>query len=115
MITLQSVAKQFGPQQLFDGLNWLIRPNNRYGLVGPNGAGKSTLLRIMSGEMQPDGGSVVVPRGIRVGYLVQEIGELPGSSALEAVLLGIDGWTTARIELAALQQRMEDEPAFAAS
>ena len=115
MITLQSVAKQFGPQQLFDGLNWLIRPNTRYGLVGPNGAGKSTLLRIMSGEMQPDGGSVVVPRGIRVGYLVQEIGELPGSSALEAVLLGIDGWTTARIELAALQQRMEDEPAFAAS
>ena len=115
MITLQNVARQFGPQRLFEGLSWLIRPGVRYGLVGPNGAGKSTLLQMIAGKQPCDAGSIVSPRGVRVGYLVQEIGELPGESALEAVLLGIDGWTAARTELQALQRRMADDGEFAAS
>ncbi|MCB9740012.1 MAG: ABC-F family ATP-binding cassette domain-containing protein [Deltaproteobacteria bacterium] len=115
MIQIQGLSKQFGPQRLWDGLSWLIRPGIRYGLVGPNGAGKTTLLRILSGADQPDGGSIVIPRGVRVGYLVQEVGELPGASTIEAVLLGIDGWTSTRAELAALRRKMAEDAAFAAN
>ena len=113
MIHVQGLAKQFGPQQLFSGLSWVIRPGIRYGLVGPNGAGKTTLLRMLAGNDQPDGGSIVIPRGVRVGYLVQEVGELPGHDTLQAVLLGIDGWTDARADLAALRRRMADDHDYA--
>src|SRR5204863_211264 len=48
-------------------------PGARVGLTGPNGAGKSTLLRIIAGEVEPDRGTVALPRGARVGYLPQHI------------------------------------------
>lgn len=108
MIHVQGVSKQFGPQVLFQGLSWVIRTNTRYGLVGPNGAGKTTLLRMLSGEFPPDAGSVVVPKGVRVGYLVQEVGELPGDDVLASVLAGISGWSEARAEVAALRDAMAD-------
>ena len=67
MIQIQGIAKSFGPQVLFDGLHWELRPGRRYGLVGPNGAGKTTLLRIIHGELQPDAGGLVRAKRLRTG------------------------------------------------
>ncbi len=71
---------------LLDHARWLVGPGDRIGLVGVNGSGKSTLLRILVGELSPESG--VARRGstVRLGYLSQEVAELPGDLRLiEAV------------------------------
>ena len=57
------------------------RPGDRVGVVGVNGSGKTTLLRLLLGERQPDAGRVAVGQTVRVGYLSQDVAELPGAAA----------------------------------
>lgn len=70
-IQLQNITFSFPGEILFEDLTWQITAGERYGLVGPNGAGKTTLLKLLSGELSPDSGVIVRPRGVRVGYLSQ--------------------------------------------
>jgi ATP-binding cassette subfamily F protein 3 len=114
VIQAQAIGKSFGPQVLFEGLSWLLQPRRRYGLVGPNGAGKTTLLRILYGELSPDAGAVTRPRGVRIGYLPQEVDDLGAGSVREVVLAGLGPWTDARRELDAVHAKMADDPAWAA-
>jgi ATP-binding cassette subfamily F protein 3 len=72
MLQLRDITRDFGSRRLFDGINWHIRNGDRIGLCGANGAGKTTLLRLLSGQVQPDGGIVQVARGTTFGYLPQE-------------------------------------------
>ncbi|MSP92183.1 MAG: ABC transporter ATP-binding protein [Myxococcales bacterium] len=106
MIQAQGLAKSFGPQTLFEGLSWQLQPRRRYGLVGPNGAGKTTLLRLLIGELTPDGGAVLRPKGVRVGYLPQEVDDLGPGTVLDVVLAGQTGWVRARDTLARVHERM---------
>jgi ATP-binding cassette subfamily F protein 3 len=62
----------FGDSIILDGCSISIEPAERIGIVGRNGAGKSTLLKILTGEIIPDSGSVVIQRGSRAGYLRQD-------------------------------------------
>jgi len=62
MITVTGVTKAFGPKKLFEDVNTTFPPGRRYGLTGPNGAGKSTFMRILTGEIDPDTGSVGRPK-----------------------------------------------------
>ncbi|PIW01609.1 MAG: hypothetical protein CO108_15350 [Deltaproteobacteria bacterium CG_4_9_14_3_um_filter_63_12] len=88
MIQLVDISKDFGPQHLFSNVSWHVDRFPRTGLVGSNGAGKSTLLKILTGNVEPDSGRVVIPSSDSIGYLAQEIGELDGDTALQCVLLG---------------------------
>ncbi len=72
MVRLSGARMRYGPQVLFDGLDWLIGPRDRIGVVGGNGSGKSTLLKIVQGSERLDLGTVERQRGIRIGYLPQE-------------------------------------------
>lgn len=63
----------FSGHLLFDQVSFLINSNDKVGLVGANGTGKSTLLKILAGELDFDGGSIVIPEGKTVGYLPQEL------------------------------------------
>ncbi|PSQ61730.1 MAG: ABC transporter ATP-binding protein, partial [Bacteroidetes bacterium QH_1_61_8] len=77
MIKLEDVSVKFGSEALFDDLSWTITPEpHRIGLVGPNGAGKTTLLKVISERMTPDSGRVT-REGVSVGYLEQDVQELP--------------------------------------
>ncbi|MEP6715624.1 MAG: ATP-binding cassette domain-containing protein, partial [Terriglobia bacterium] len=69
MIQLTEAGKRFGPKILFEGLNWLITPKERVGIVGANGTGKSTLLKTLEGIESLDYGSLSMMKGIRAGYL----------------------------------------------
>ncbi|HEY5548711.1 MAG TPA: ABC-F family ATP-binding cassette domain-containing protein [Coriobacteriia bacterium] len=98
-LTLSNVTKSFGERVLFSDVSMHVAGRARVALVGPNGAGKTTLLEIISGEMQPDGGTVTVGKGEVVGYLKQEAIEMAGRSALEEVL-------TVAAEVTSLEHRI---------
>ena len=86
MLTISNLRKRYGSQVVLDGLNWFVPEGARVGLVGANGSGKSTLLRVVAGEVEPDDGSVVVPKDCTVGYLPQEVFGLSGRTVLEQAL-----------------------------
>ncbi len=73
MLSLAGIAKRYGSQVVLDDVTWGVPDGARVGLTGPNGAGKSTILRILAGEIEPDAGTVALPRGARVGYLPQHV------------------------------------------
>src|SRR5437588_71846 len=73
VLNVSGIAKRYGGQVVLDDVTWGVPDGARVGLTGPNGAGKSTLLRIIAGEVEPDRGTVALPRGARVGYLPQHI------------------------------------------
>ncbi|MBK7427247.1 MAG: ABC-F family ATP-binding cassette domain-containing protein [Saprospiraceae bacterium] len=73
MIQLQQVYLQYGNRVLFDKIDLTIVPGEKIGLVGRNGAGKSTLLRLLAGESKPDEGKILLPKGITIGYLHQDL------------------------------------------
>ncbi len=91
MIKLENISIRFGEEPLFDNLSWTISPeSHRVGLVGPNGAGKTTLLKIIAGRQRPDEGSVT-REGVSIGYLEQDVQELPEDrSVREEALQGFD-------------------------
>ena len=83
---LQDVTLRIGPRTLLADVTWNVGPGDRVGVVGVNGSGKTTLLRLLAGEIAPAGGSLVTGVTVRLGYLSQEVRELPESlRVLEAV------------------------------
>lgn len=86
MVQLDSVAKSFGGRTLFEDLSFRLRPGSRIGLVGPNGTGKTTLFRILSGELEPDAGRIVIPTGASIGLLPQSVGEMQGGTVWTRML-----------------------------
>lgn len=73
MISVNELSVSFGGFHLFRSISFLLNSRDKVGLVGLNGSGKTTLLRIFMGLQQPDGGNVVIPKGIRLGYLPQQM------------------------------------------
>jgi ATP-binding cassette, subfamily F, member 3 len=86
MVSLAGVSKRYGSQVVLQDVAWSVPIGARVGLTGPNGAGKSTLLKILAGELEPDDGTIALPRGARVGYLPQHILGLGGASVLAHAL-----------------------------
>ncbi len=86
MIQLTGAGKRFGPKVLFQGLDWLITPHDRVGLVGANGTGKTTLLKVLGGIESLDYGTVTRQRGIECGYLPQDGLSLSGRSVFAECL-----------------------------
>jgi ATP-binding cassette subfamily F protein 3 len=72
LLTVNSLSKSFGADDLFAGVSFSVAKGARMALVGPNGIGKTTLLRIIIGTEEPSGGQVTRTRGLRIGYLSQE-------------------------------------------
>ena len=71
ILACQNVSKSFGDVEVLKNINFHIEEKDKLAIVGVNGAGKTTLLRIILGEDQPDTGTVVKARDIRIGYLSQ--------------------------------------------
>jgi ATPase subunit of ABC transporter with duplicated ATPase domains len=90
MIAVSGLEKAYGTQTLFTGVAFQLTPGNRYGLVGANGSGKSTLLRILAGEEEPSGGTVSIPKRLRLGVLRQDHFRFEEVPILDTVLMGND-------------------------
>ncbi|MGC8720413.1 MAG: ABC-F family ATP-binding cassette domain-containing protein [Thermodesulforhabdaceae bacterium] len=101
MISLQNVSRWIGEEKLFENLTTTIRRKDRIGLVGKNGSGKTSLFKIIAGESEPDSGTIIRPRYLRIGYLPQE-----WSPQRDAPL--IDYVTNVHDEVNAARNRLEE-------
>ncbi|WP_352396768.1 ABC transporter ATP-binding protein [Aminobacterium colombiense] len=76
MIQLVNITHFYGEQGLYNSLNWSITHGSKTGLIGSNGTGKTTLFKIIMGLVEPREGNVYFPKGIRIGYLPQDLVEI---------------------------------------
>lgn len=90
MISLVNAGKRFGARVLFEGINWLLTPQDRVGLVGANGTGKTTLLKMLAALEQADLGEITRQKGLRIGYLPQDGLSLSGRSVFDECLSVFD-------------------------
>ena len=88
MITVTNLAIQFGKKVLYKDVNLKFTSGNIYGIIGANGAGKSTLLRAISGELEPNKGTVEMLPGERMSVLEQDHFKYDDFSVMNTVLMG---------------------------
>ena len=88
MISTSNVSLRYGKRVLFEDVTVKFLPGNVYGLIGANGAGKSTFLKILSGEIEPNTGSVEMPAGQRLAVLKQNQFAYDDQPVLQTVILG---------------------------
>ena len=72
ILEAHSIVKSFGDKKIMDGFTYKFKRGERIGIVGPNGTGKSTILKILTQEIKPDGGKIVVGDTIIFGYYTQD-------------------------------------------
>ncbi|MBK9600545.1 MAG: ABC-F family ATP-binding cassette domain-containing protein [Anaerolineales bacterium] len=108
LITVSSLAKSYGPTDIFSGVSFSVVKGARMAIVGPNGIGKTSLMRILVGADEPTSGTVSRTRGVRIGYLSQEADfKMTGTiwSACESVF---DHFKAEQEELHRLEGLMSD-------
>lgn len=88
MISTVDLSLRFGKRALFENVNIKFTPGNCYGLIGANGAGKSTFLKILSGEIEPTSGEVIITPGERLAVLKQNHYEFDEFTVLKTVIMG---------------------------
>jgi ATPase subunit of ABC transporter with duplicated ATPase domains len=86
MLSVSNVSMRYGAKILFDEVSVAFTPGKRYGLTGPNGAGKSTFMKLLSGELDPQKGTVVRPR--KLGVLSQDQYAFDAFTAIDTVIMG---------------------------
>jgi ATPase subunit of ABC transporter with duplicated ATPase domains len=86
MLSVSNVSMRYGAKILFDEVSTAFTPGKRYGLTGPNGAGKSTFMKLLSGELEPQKGTVVRPR--KIGVLSQDQFAFDAFTASDTVIMG---------------------------
>ncbi len=88
MISTSGLSLGFGKRLLFEDVNVKFTPGNCYGLIGANGAGKSTFLKILSGEIDPTSGEVILTPGERIAVLKQDHFQFEDFQVLKTVIMG---------------------------
>jgi ATPase subunit of ABC transporter with duplicated ATPase domains len=88
MITASKISLAYGTQVLFKDVNIKFTPGNCYGIIGANGAGKSTFLKILSGEIEPDTGEVIITPGQRMAVLRQDHFAFNNYTIMDTVIMG---------------------------
>ncbi|AJA67935.1 ABC-F family ATP-binding cassette domain-containing protein [Myroides odoratimimus] len=83
MLNIHNLSVSFSGEYLFENVTFRIGAGDRVGLVGKNGAGKSTMLKLLSGDLEPDTGSMAVEKDLRIGFLRQDIDFIPGRTVLD--------------------------------
>jgi ATPase subunit of ABC transporter with duplicated ATPase domains len=86
MLSVSNVSMRYGAKVLFDEVSTSFMPGKRYGITGPNGAGKSTFMKLLTGELEPQKGTVVRPR--KLGVLSQDQFAFDRYRVIDAVIMG---------------------------
>src|SRR5918996_664346 len=108
LVTLASVSKTHAAQHIFSDVGLQITAGRRIAIVGPNGAGKTTLLEIITGDQEPDAGTVARGRDVVIGYLRQEVAQSRGGTVLGEVLAGAGEVTGIGRRMRHIELELED-------
>jgi ATP-binding cassette subfamily F protein 3 len=107
LTVLEDVSLSFGPKTIIADLGLRIGERDRIGLVGPNGSGKSTLLRVLVGEQYVDHGTVQRGRGVRIGYLPQDVTVADDRALLDYVCSSVPGRADLQRQLGEAEAEMD--------
>ena len=88
MIQASNVTLRLGKKALFEDVNIKFTEGNCYGLIGANGAGKSTFLKILTGEIEPTNGEIIITQGQRLSFLKQDHFQYDQYAVLDTVIMG---------------------------
>ena len=111
MLTVSNLSVQFGKRILFDEVNVTFTQGNCYGIIGANGAGKSTFMKIISGDMEPTSGRVILEPGKRMSVLNQNHNMFDDHTVLETVMMGNKVLFAIKTEMDALYADYNDSNA----
>ena len=106
LLILEDIALRFAARAIVDGLSLRVAEHDRVGLIGPNGSGKTTLLRIMAGDQSIDRGRIENRRGLRIGYLPQDLAVAGGVSLRDFVLSSVPGRSALDADHAAAEEEL---------
>ena len=106
MMTLDHIQKQFGGKVLFRDCSLQIGVRDRVGLIGPNGSGKTTLFRMILGEESVDEGEILLAKGVKIGYLPQEVITFRGNTVLDEVLKSLTNITSLQDKMKILEEEL---------
>ena len=106
LIRLEHLVKTFAGVPVLQDVSWQIEAGRNIGLIGTNGSGKSTLLNIISGVMTADSGTVERARGLRLGYLTQEMTVEGDRTLYEEVCEAFRPLLDMQAEMTALESRL---------
>jgi ATP-binding cassette ChvD family protein len=99
VIEAKGLTKAYGDKLLFENLSFMLPPGGIVGIIGPNGAGKSTLFRLITGQEQPDSGTIEIGETVRLGYVDQSRDHLdPSKNVWEEISDGLDYMTVNKQE-----------------
>jgi len=73
ILSCNNIKKSYGVDLILDDVSFVINEKERLAIVGVNGAGKSTLFKIITGEISPDEGTIIIPRDVKIGYFAQDL------------------------------------------
>lgn len=110
LLNVSGVRKAFGTDVVLDGVSFRLERREKVALVGRNGTGKTTLLKILTGQEEPDGGSVYIARGAKLGYLRQEDPVDAGRTVLEEAEEARKHALELKARLEELEARLEHSP-----
>lgn len=117
MLSASNITQQFGGRVLFKDVNLKFTKGNCYGIIGANGSGKSTFLRILTGDLEPSKGEVILDNKARMSVLVQNQNAFDGLTVLDTVLGGCKRLTEISTEKDALyaKENFSDEDGIRAA
>ena len=104
LVTISGLSLAFLGRTIFHDVGLQVEPGDRIGLVGPNGSGKTTLLRLIRGEASADTGEIRRAKGIRIGYLPQDVRAGLSGHVLESVINSIPRRVELKNELSRLEE-----------
>ena len=115
LLSFSDVERFYGQQTVLRKVTFSLNPGERVGLVGRNGAGKTTIIRLIMENEAPDLGQVVRARGLRLGYLPQEMMARGGVSLLELVMDTAEEFRKVEADLAAIGEELAQKSDAGAS
>ena len=107
LVVLEGVGLSYGKKTIVADLGLRIADGDRIGVVGPNGSGKTTLMRLIAGQQAPDVGEVRTSRGLRIGYLPQDLVLNDERGLLAFVLESVPGRSDLEARIAAATEELE--------
>ena len=106
LLSCSGLGKSFGARVLFTDLSLSLSDGDRTGLIGPNGSGKTTLFRMILGEESIDGGEILIAKGVKIGYLPQEVISFRGNTVLDEVLKSLTNITSLQDKMKILEEEL---------